>query len=148
MRLIIPADPQANEAIGTWCATKLGTAVYPPYFAVGVAHSENEPLKGALVFNQFNGHQIEMTGYGPGAFTASVIRSAAHYVFKQLGCSRLSATTRRGNVKARRLLGKHFKFEGCSPRYFGNEDALRFYMLAEDCPWLEKKINGIDTQAA
>lgn len=148
MRLIIPADAQTNEAIGSWCATKLGTAVYPPYFAVGVAKSENEPLRGALVFNQFNGHQIEMTGYGPRAFTPSVVKAAARYVFDQLGCARLSAKTKKSNVKARRLLGKHFKFEGTSPRYFGNEDALRFYMLAEDCPWLEKKRNGIDTKAA
>jgi len=148
VRLIIPAGPRENEAIGSWCATKLGTAVYPPYFAVGIAKDENEPLRGALVFNQFNGHQIEMTGYGPKVFSPSVVKAAAKYVFDQLGCARLSATTRRGNVKARKLLGRHFKFEGCSPRYFGNEDALRFYMLAEDCPWLEKKRNGIDTKAA
>lgn len=147
MRLILPHDDQANHAIGNWVATKLGTVLYPPFYAAGIARDDNDKLVGALVFNDFNGFQIELTAYGPGALSPSVLKQVSEYVFNQLGVERVSARTRKSNVRTRRLLAKHFEFEGVLKRYYGKEDALLYRMFREECPWLKVKKNEIGIAA-
>jgi hypothetical protein len=139
LKLIVPPNDQTNFAIADWAGKKLGIAFYPPYYAIGVAPSDTAPMCGAVVFNDYNGHQIELTIYGPGILRPSIVRQLAHYAFVQLGCVRVTVRTKQSNTRVRKLIARRFKFECIAPRYFGTENAIVHRMLVEDCPWLERK---------
>lgn len=131
-----------DELVAQYVFGNLGLPLVPPYTAIGGTRDGQTLCIGA-VFNQFNGSNIEINLYGPGALTRGAIRSVYHYAFEQLGVNRVSAKTRRSNKTMQRLLPRFgFKFEGISERYFGPEkadDAIRFVLFPDDA---RKWING------
>lgn len=109
----------------------------PPYVAVGVA--DGWELRGAIVFNSYTGPDIEMSLIGTGCWSRSVIRWAMTYVFRQLGCARLTVTVRASQPE-HEAIAKRLGFvrEGLIRRKFGDDDGIAMGMLAEECRWLRK----------
>lgn len=132
MRLIIGQD----EIIATFVGQGLGLTFYPPLTTLGWVQElpgEKWRLSGGAVFNDYNGSNIEISIYG--RLTRQSLRESLGYVFVQLKCLRLTAKTRRGNARMRRLLPRlGFKWEGEMKNYFGPtkaDSALVFRMDAK-----------------
>lgn len=140
MRLYVPRDERENEQIAAWLGGELKVTFAPPYMALASVDARGVII-GAIVLNNFDGANIDLTGAGQGAFMPKIVRGIARYVFNQLGCYRVTLKTRRSNKAARKLLNRHFKYEATLRHWFGMEDAFQFRMCRDECPWLGA-ING------
>lgn len=130
-----------DQTVGEWVGKKLNKQIVQPYTAIGWIDADGT-LKGGAVFNNWNGSNIEITIYGPGAFRRGSIVAAINYVFRQLNAHRLTATTERANKTMRRMLPRMgFKFESVQPKFYGplrRNDGIVFRMLRADTrKWLK-----------
>lgn len=122
----------------------MGVRFQEPYTAFGFVDQANV-IRGAAIFNDFyHGGNVEWTYVGPHGFSPDTLRFMARFCFDELKATRVTAKTRRGNVKARRLLPKGgFEFEFTQKRYFGPDkadDALVFVLRRENAErWLQKR---------
>ncbi len=120
-----------DEAVAIWVFAHLGLGPpnRSPYVAIGVVDDAGRPT-GGMVFNDWNGANIEITVYAPHALTRQAMRAAYAYVFGQVGACRLTAKTKRNNAIMKKLLPRYgFKFEGVLRNYYGPnpaDDALIF----------------------
>ncbi len=125
MRLVFGRD----DEVAAWTSQHLGMAIHPPYTAIGVEDEEGTP-KGGVIFNDWNGSNLEITICGPGAMKRGIIRAVFHYAFIQAGANRLTAKTKRSNKLMCKMLPKFgFVFEAVLKRYYGvqrENDALVF----------------------
>lgn len=105
----------AGENVAQFVSQRIGIALCPPYTTMGLMR--DGLLLGGAVFNQFEGHDVHVTLAGSG-WTRGFIRSVGEYVFGQLGCLRMTATTEQHEVVdyALRLGGK---VEGRLRDHFG-----------------------------
>lgn len=88
---------------------------------------------GVVIFNDYTGENIEMTGVGRGCWSPKIIRDLARYVFCQLKVRRVTARTAVSNEKAIRALERMgFVREGLARQWFAGEDAILFGLLAEE----------------
>ena len=109
----------------------LGVVLSPPF--IGFCVQDGGKVKGVVVINDYTGANAEMTGVGRGCWTPHVIRELARYVFRQLGCRRLTARTATSNRQAARALERlGFKREGIARQWFDGEDAILFGLLADE----------------
>lgn len=139
MRVVAGQD----QVVADWAGGMLGVTFQEPYTAFGFVDTAGS-LRGACIFNDYyHGGNVEVTYVGPRSFTKSTLCFMARFCFNELGASRVTAKTRRGNVLMRRILPKGgFQFEGTQKRYFGRDradDALVFVMTRENAKkWLER----------
>ena len=136
MRLVLGRD----EEVAAFAAEGLQTKFVPPFVAFGIV-DEAGALCGAMVFNHFNGFNMEVSMFTPGCFRRRFLKAGLDYVFHQAGCIRLTARTRRRNKALCRSLPKlGFVFEGVMKSYFGprkGDDAIVFRMTAaEAARWI------------
>jgi hypothetical protein len=126
-----------NEAIASFIEEKLQVKISPPYTAFGFASDDNRPLC-AVLFNEFNQSNIEMTIYAePGGITREVIRYVANYVFVKNNCRRLTVRTKKRNKRVLQLAPRYgFKYECIAKQFFPDDDAVVFRMLRQECRWL------------
>jgi hypothetical protein len=127
-----------DNRVAEWVGKNLGITMSPPYTAIGGTVDE-KTLSVGVVFNNWNGFNFDISLYGPGALSRAAIAGVYDYVFRQAGAIRLTAYTRRSNENMQKLLPRFgFEPEGESKLYFGNEDALRFYLLREQAEkWIK-----------
>lgn len=94
-----------DNRVAEFVATRTGVPMNPPFTCMGIER-DGEIVAG-VVFNVFTGPDIHVTAAGTG-WTRGFIREIGRYVFKQLGCIRMTVTTRSSNVVgfAQRLGGK------------------------------------------
>lgn len=141
MKLIVGQD----QIIATFVGQGLGLTFNPPLTTLGWVQElpgEKWRLVGGAVFNDYNGSNIEISIYGPQALNRQSLREALGYVFLQLKCLRLTAKTRRGNAKLRRLLPRlGFKWEGEMKNYFGPKRADNALVFRMDAGAAERWIN-------
>lgn len=136
MRIVLGQD----EAVGAFASEKMGRAIIPPFTSMGIVDDAGE-LVGAIIYNGFNGANIEISFYGPGALHRRFIRAAFDYPFTQLNVIRLTARTRRSNKTTCKLLPRlGFVYEATLKNYFGpsrGDDAVLFRMTrSEAAKWL------------
>lgn len=127
MRLLFAED----ELVASWAAQHLGVRFIPPFTCLGVVDDDGV-LVGAIVFNGFNGFNIEATVYGPACAKRGILRAVLNYTFKQLGCLRLTCRTKLRNKHiSRQLTRLGFKYEGTLKNYFGPDrgDSAVVYAL-------------------
>ena len=133
-------DYENSEAVARWVMDKLGLELAAPYWAVGVLGPETRKIIGGIVFNAWNGANLDITICGPGAMTRTVLRGAFAYAFEGMGATRITAQTRVSNKLMRDILPRvGFTLECELKRYYGpspDDDALQFSMLRENCSWL------------
>lgn len=138
MRLVLGRDAE----VGAFASERLGVPIIPPFTSMGVV-DDNEQLVGAIIYNGFNGANIEITIVGPGCLTRRFIRAAFAYPFDQLGVLRLTGRTKRSNKTMCKLFPRlGFTFEATLKNYFGptrGDDAVLYRMSRADAAkWLEK----------
>lgn len=106
-----------DERVARFVGERCGTIVYPPFTCMGV--EQGGRIVAGVVFNCFTGHDVHVTVAGDrGAFSRAFMRAVGRYVFDQLGCLRMSATTEQHAVIsiAHRLGGRT---EGVKRDHFG-----------------------------
>lgn len=140
-----------DAAVAAWVGDALGTVIVPPFTAIGVLDVAGT-LCGGFVFSSFNGANIEVTAFGARILRRGVLCAVTRYVFVQLGCTRLSATVRRGNKTMRRLMPRlGFRCEGVSPHFYGSrasDDGFRYGMVRRNCKWLRSEDVAFTKSAA
>lgn len=112
----------------------LGIVIAEPYRAIG-STKDGKSLNGGVVFNRWNGFDIEIHLYGPGCITRDHLRGVFEYVFVHAGAIRATAITKRSNKTMLKLLPRlGFEFECPRKRYFGIErsnDGMQFVLFPE-----------------
>lgn len=131
MRVVLGGD----DAVAAYVSAGLKVApIHPPYTAFGIQNDDGE-LIGGILFNHYNGANIEATVYGRSIANRTVIRAMLHFVFVQCRCTRLTVKTRRSNRLVQELAPRlGFVSEYVQPRYFGptdDDDAFVFVLWPE-----------------
>jgi hypothetical protein len=135
---MFPQSAEQQNALVNLAGAKLGIEFHPPYVAVAIMETKNATLEGVVILNCYSNANIEISGVGQRCWTRPVLRALADYIYNGLRCARVTLTTRAGNRKARRFLGRHFKFETRLRRFYGDEDGLQYRMCRDECPWIGK----------
>ena len=136
-----------DGAVAQWVMDYFRRRATPPYQAIGAVDADGRLVAG-VVFNGFNGANIDITIRAEAPITRQGLRLVFGYAFRELQCSRVTARVRRGKAADRNPMVKGsrpymkrlgFQLEHCSPCYYGNgraDSAYVFRMLREDCPWI------------
>lgn len=105
----------SNEAVARFVSAQLGYALCPPYVALGT--EVDGRIVNGVIFSCFEGADVQVTIAGTG-WTRRFIEAVGSYVFGQLGCERMTATTEFPEIAeyGQRLGGK---VEGLMRNHFG-----------------------------
>lgn len=120
--------------MAAWAGQELGITFQEPYTAFGFI--EDDAVKGAVIFNDYyRGGNVEITYVGSHSFRKQQIGFMCRFAFQELGCSRVTARTRRGNGRMRRILPRFgFQYEGTQKRFYGptpDDDGISFVLWPE-----------------
>jgi RimJ/RimL family protein N-acetyltransferase len=121
----------SDERVARFVSERLGFALCPPYTCMGIER-DGEIVAGA-VFNCFERHDVHVSLAGTG-WTRGFVKAVGAYVFGQLGCLRMTATSEHDDVieYARRLGGK---VEGRLRDHFGEgRDGIVVGILRREWP--------------
>jgi RimJ/RimL family protein N-acetyltransferase len=142
MRIIVPHDAAANDAIVKWVMGKLQAPAVKPYRGLGLEDDRGRLVAG-VVFNGYNGANVDITVYGPGHIGRRELRAVFGYAFGPLQATRITARTRRKNAlhsdKILERLG--FRYEAKAVAYYGEgraNDAMVYRMLRRECRWIDR----------
>lgn len=128
-----------DKTVAEWVGSKIGKPFSDPYTAIGTLGKDGN-LTGGAVFTNFTGTAIEISIAGRGVVCRSFWTAAAHYVFEQLKCTRLSIHTSRRNRRIKKMAHKFgFVFEGVSRGLFGKTDGLCYSIIKDDLPALKAR---------
>lgn len=139
---MIRVIPGYDAEVIAWCQQR-GWGFTPPVTTFALVDEDH--IVGAVVFNDYNGSNIELSSVtdGPQPFGRGMLRAVFHYPFKQLGCRRVTAKTRSGDQRTRRLIRRlGFKPEGKMIAYYPEtesaeeDDAMVYGMLQHQCRWI------------
>lgn len=121
-----------NEIVSGYVSGKTGDQYADVMRTLGVLSNEGRII-GGFVLTNYTGAGIEMSLAGRGCIFRGAWRELGDIVFRELGCERVSITTRRSNKRVRKLAPRFkFKFEGIARRFYGNEDGLVFSLLRDE----------------
>lgn len=117
-------------AAWTWNAFK--HRPMPIDAAVGIVR--NNVLVGAAVFQNFSGHNVELSYYGPQTFSAGIAKTLARFTLERFNVDRLTMRTNRSNLNVLKMFHRFgFRSEGVQRRYYGPfGDAAVFVLFRED----------------
>ncbi len=121
-----------EKDVTAWVGAKLGIEINPPYISFAI-EDQFYTVRGGIILNDWNGHNIEITMYAPGVYRREIARQILEYVFGQLDATRLTARTRHDNALMRSMLEKGgFEKEGVMKNYFGLDMDAHIYRLDPD----------------
>jgi RimJ/RimL family protein N-acetyltransferase len=125
-----------SEKVARWAGQRLGVTFSPPYVAVGI-ESHGKPV-GAVIFNDYQGGNIEVSAVGRGAFKKGILQHLFRYAFNDLECSRVTVRTRADNEKVIDLAIRFgWRVEGRLRQFYPDGcDAVVFGMLRKECNFL------------
>lgn len=105
----------SDERVARFVSSQCGFALCPPYVALGTESGGR--IVNGVIFSCFEGADVHVTIAGRG-WTRGFLWAVGSYVFDQLGCERMTATTEQDAVVklARRLGGQ---VEGLLRNHFG-----------------------------
>lgn len=127
--MIIVSAPGA----AVWAGERLGCTFTPPYEAVAIL-DDSDQIRGAVVFNDYADSNIEMTCVGRNWLTPQVAHDLARYCFDTLKCHRVTMRTRKSKRDVRAMILRlGAKQEGTLRRWYGNEDAIIYGLLKDEC---------------
>lgn len=124
-----------DAAIADWTYKTFNLIPYPINRAFGIV--EDGKLVGGVLFQNFNGYNVEMCYYGPQTLSLGIVRSLAR-VAVSFNVSRGTVITSKRNRRLMKSLVRiGFKLEGSQRRFFGEKDiprntGVRFVMFRED----------------
>lgn len=126
-----------DVAVASWAFTSYGRYPAPVNRALGIV-GPDKVLKGAILFQNFNGTNIEMSYYGEWTVSLGIVRVMARVVVTEFNAARLTVVTTKKNRRLMRSLQKFgFKLEGVQRRYYGHRDCsrntgVRFVLFREE----------------
>lgn len=123
----------ADARVSTFIAERLNMPLCPPYTCMG--WEKDGEIVGAALFNCFEGPDVHVSAAGSG-WTRGFLRAVGDYVYRQLGCERMTLTTESYEVAglAERLGGK---VEGLLRSHFGKgRDAILIGILRNEYLYL------------
>lgn len=109
---------------------------------IGIAR-DNKLIGGVVYYNwrQRTGDIMVAFAFdSPRWASREVMGSVCAFPFIQLGCQRATAICKKKNTRSRKFvewLG--FKYEGNARRAFGDDDAILYGMLRQECRWIGEK---------
>lgn len=131
MNLILGSDAD----IAAFVSERIGQPIVQPFTAIG--WFDQKGRLGGCVFNNKDAANIDLTFAMDGLMDRGVMRAIGHYVFKQLGCARVTMKTRKSNKRACRAAHiSGFQFEATLKRWYGDEDGVQFKMTSDKCRWI------------
>jgi hypothetical protein len=137
----------ADKMVAAMVAARIPNISFGEYTALGVVRRGK--LVGGVVYHNYVEHDIQVSIAVDGA-SFMPWRGLFAYPFGQLGCSRITAMIGRKNKKSRKIaeaLG--FKLEGVHPKGLdGQQDAMSYGLLKEDCRWIKDRNNGQENASA
>lgn len=114
-----------DEEIAAYLEGKLSTRLTPPYTTIGI--EADGRIVGGWLFNDYNGHNVEISVALDRPLTRGMIKAVSHYCFSQMKVRRVTARCRESNTKSAALIRRlGFRHEGRLPFYYGDEAALIF----------------------
>jgi len=134
--LLIDADVE----VASWTYKAYNIYPQPINKAFGIINDDGS-LIGGILFQNFNGINIELSYYGQNTLTPGIVRIIARTTLEFFNASRLTVVTSSRNKRLIRSLIKiGFKLEGVSRCFYGHEDtkANTAVRLAAFKPELEK----------
>lgn len=131
-----------DKAVAAWVGERVGIKDFGPCTAVGFVRDEDELIAGVVYNNWYYPHDpglIEATiaSTSPRWCNRATLAVIFGYVFNQVGCRRLTATTEAKNQPVRAFLCHlGFREEGVIRQGFPHDDAVVYGMLRDECRWL------------
>jgi len=120
------------EIVSAFVAGQTGDQYTDVMRALGILSREGRIIGGVLLTN-YTGFGVELTLAGKGCISRSAWQAIGDMAFGELGCERISVTTRKSNKRVCRLAPRlKFKFEGVARRYYGKEDGVMFSLLRDE----------------
>lgn len=125
-----------DDIVSNWAFTTFGFFKTPVNKAIGVVTSDGK-LVGAILFQNFNGVNVELSYYGPRTVTFGIVKAIARVSVGTFNASRVTVVTSKRNKRLMRgLLKIGFKLEGAQRCFYGPEDTnrntgIRFVMFRD-----------------
>lgn len=121
-----------DERVADWIAEKTDAGKFwPPYTAIGF--ERDGALVAGIMFDQFNGSNVEITVAGRGCFLRTVRDYLFSYAFDQLKVRRVTIRTRASNKRVRGLCEKFgCVVEGYQPAFYPDDDAILFGLIRKE----------------
>jgi len=120
------------EIVSAFVAGQTGDQYCDVMRALGILSGEGRIVGGVLLTN-YTGYGVEMTLAGKGCISRGAWQAIGDMAFGELGCQRISVTTRRSNKRVCKLVPRlKFKFEGVARRFYGKEDGIVFSLLRDE----------------
>jgi RimJ/RimL family protein N-acetyltransferase len=107
--------------------------------AIGIVRYNR--IVGAVLFQGYSTHNIELSYYGPMTLSAGIFKMLAKFTLERFKVDRLTIRTNRKNIKLiRSFRGLGFRFEGVQHRFYGPfGDAAVFVLFKEQLERLAEK---------
>jgi RimJ/RimL family protein N-acetyltransferase len=127
--------------IADWVGKRLDITNFGPCTTLGIA--DEDGLIAGIVFNNYRsaiGMEASIASTSPRWCSRGTLAAIFGYVFDQVGCRRLTATTEAKNQPVRAFLCHlGFREEGLLRHGFPQDDAVIFGMIREECRWLRTR---------
>jgi RimJ/RimL family protein N-acetyltransferase len=115
----------SDELVAKWAYTTYHIYPQPINRAFGVL-DKNGDLEGGILFQNFNGVNVELSYYGQNTLTLGIVRLIARTTLEVFNAGRLTVVTSRRNKRLiKSLIKVGFKLEGMSRCFYGHEDTKR-----------------------
>jgi RimJ/RimL family protein N-acetyltransferase len=131
-----------DVAVTRWASNEF--KLNPSHINSAIGVVRNNRIVGAVMFQGYSGHNVELSYYGPMTLSLGVFKAVANYTLQRFTVDRLTVRTNRKNLKLiRSFRGLGFKFEGVQHRYYGAfGDAAMFVLFKEDL----ERIGGLEAR--
>jgi RimJ/RimL family protein N-acetyltransferase len=114
----------SDQEVSTWCFATFRLFPMRVDRALGIMNDDR--LVGAILLQNYNGSNIELSYYGPRTLTLGLARSIAKIVIAEFDAARATVITSKKNKRLTRALSKFgFKLEGIQRCYYGPSDCNR-----------------------
>lgn len=124
--------------VAAFVADALGCGHFnEPYQAIGYARDGR--LVAGQIYEDMTASNIHVHVAGAAALARGALRVLWRYVFRQLGCRRLTAVIRADHPRMTKILPRlGFRLEGVLRQYFDACDAMVFGLLKDEAPvWMK-----------
>lgn len=112
-----------DAEVAAWMFDKSGCRPMQFSMAIGIADDAGE-LTGGFMFTGYNGSDVEVHFYGPGALKMRVFRAIFFIAVKQFNVNRMTVRTRKASM-SRGVLKLGAVYEGMVRRLYGPTDEDR-----------------------
>ena len=114
-----------DEQVATWLFTSMGMPAYKYDRAIGLVDKAGK-LIGGVLFQSWNGANVELSYFGKKTITLGIVRCLAQYILLNFDLARLTVVTSKRNRQFMKGLQKiGFKIEGMQRCFYGKRDCNR-----------------------